>query len=712
MLHTAALFANLVSVFKVIKEKMGGIADQSVKSAFKIENNDLQTFLAVAVKSTSEECIGYIQDIMDTLMNLSPRGYDMNFIYKTCDTAGNTLLHLAAKRAKFNMISYLADKPIDKRAKNDAGYNPLHIAVLDNNYELFEHIFRAFKHRFSINEPTEENETVLHIAAKQGNVKMLEKFVELGGDLAGQDNDGHTPLHDCLQRVHLEGGSSYSERCCKFKTVWNKVIQVAVVWWCGPSFLNIPIPDEDSQIYQDFKRDAVYYLRSIVRDKKGYSVLQYAAYLGLTACVETMLTQEDVFVRKQSTCNFEIEITNLLPEYVSDIDYVYEGYGCLKDQVEKKRKYKEQKTTLIETLAEVKPPLKASEILQCVPMSRLTKWQWYIYQFFSIVWLLVHCTVMGLCSRAAQTEIRHYPLRVDLETVNNTLRNDSSRTDSEPKLVMYGRESKTSDILILIYALVIFILMTILPISRLMKHLKKRKSYRKVPRDDKPSYKIDHEYVVDKGAILSGFTYLLAFIVEQMSAILPLCFAVFACWLFYEIETKEDVTMKSYAWKKGNFLLFGWLLVLIPARTYSPIYNFLSTLKFIIIKDMLPFALFHIVITVAFSCAIQLQFQLLTAGTINEAEDARGFHGFFTKSGTVLYKLVIMTTGMDTDLKHVQNVADMFHEDRQNSMYVEALLIMYGIISVIILLNMLIAMMGTTLSTVVEQHGTDGDNTR
>ena len=164
--------------------------------------------------------------------------------------------------------------------------------------------------------------------------------------------------------------------------------------------------------------------------------------------------------------------------------------------------------------------------------------------------------------------------------------------------------------------------------------------------------------------------------------------------------------MKSYAWKKGNFLLFGWLLVLIPARTYSPIYNFLSTLKFIIIKDMLPFVLFHIVITVAFSCTIQLQFQLLTADTISQAEDARGFHGFFTKSGTVLYELVILTTGMDTDLKHVQNVADLFHEDRQNSMYVEALLIMYGIISVIILLNMLIAMMGTTLSTVVEQHGT------
>ena len=224
---------------------------------------------------------------------------------------------------------------------------------------------------------------------------------------------------------------------------------------------------------------------------------------------------------------------------------------------------------------------------------------------------------MGLCSRAAQTEIRHYPLRAaGFETGNSTLSNASLGTDSEPRLVMYGRESITSDVLILIYALLIFILMTILPISRLMKLLKKKRSCEKDghPPDDRPSYKIYHEYVVDKGAILSGFTYLLAFIVEQMSAILPLCFASFACWLFYEIETKEDITMKSYAWKKGNFLLFGWLLVLIPARTYSPIYNFLSTLKFIIIKDMLPFVLFHIVITVAFSCAIQLQFQLLTAG--------------------------------------------------------------------------------------------------
>ena len=544
---------------------------------------------------------------------------------------------------------------------------------------------------------------------------MLEKFVELGGDLAGQDNDGHTPLHDCLQRVHLEGGSTFRERCDKFKVVWNKVIHVAVTWWCGPSFLNIPIPDEDSETYLDFRRDAAYYLRSIVRDKKGYSVLQYAAFLGLTACVETMLTQEDVFVRKnytypgQSTFDYEIEITNLLPEYVSRIDYEYEGYGCLRGGVEKKHKYKGPKTTLIETLAKVKPPLKASEIIRCVPMWRLTKWQWYIYQFFSIVWLVIHCVMMGMWTHGAQTEIRHYPRREgdNPDSDNATVVNGSlSSTGSDPRYVMYGRNSLVSDFIILIYALVIFILMTILPISRLIKFLKKKKENHKVLQDDQPSYKIYHEYVVDQGALLSSLTYLLAFIVEQMSAILPLCFALFAGWLFYDVETKEDVTMNSYAWKKGNFLLFGWLLVLIPARTYSPIYNFLSTLKFIIIKDMVPFVLFHIIITVAFSCTLQLQFQLLTVNTISEAEDARGFHEFFTKSGTVLYELIILTTGMDTDLKHVQNVADMFHEDRQSSMYVEALLIIYGIISVIILLNMLIAMMGTTLSMVVEEHGT------
>ncbi len=65
-----------------------------------------------------------------------------------------------------------------------------------------------------------------------------------------------------------------------------------------------------------------------------------------------------------------------------------------------------------------------------------------------------------------------------------------------------------------------------------------------------------------------------------------------------------------------------------------------------------------------------------------------------------------LPAGMDTDLKHVQKVADVFHADALRSTWTETLLIIYGVVSVIVLLNMLIAMMGTTMSNTVQQHGT------
>ena len=40
--------------------------------------------------------------------------------------------------------------------------------------------------------------------------------------------DGHTPLHDCLQQVFFEGGADDAEKCHKFFTVWDTVVEKAV----------------------------------------------------------------------------------------------------------------------------------------------------------------------------------------------------------------------------------------------------------------------------------------------------------------------------------------------------------------------------------------------------------------------------------------------------------------------------------------------------
>ncbi len=360
--------------------------------------------------------------------------------------------------------------------------------------------------------------------------------------------------------------------------------------------------------------------------------------------------------------------------------------------------------SFMETLAKVKPPLKASEALQCVPMGRLTKREWKFYQIFSICWLLLHLAFMLWCSYRAQDEVREFLFKPGKTTTpaptttttttsapllgNATVGNKSASSSSSLSAAsLSGSEYQVLDVLILIYALIMVLFMTLVPLYRIGRYLKRKltknfdrkyvynlvrnrgtgKRVRKPRLKDEAGYKIYNEYVEDKGAVLSFLTYFAAFIVEEMSAILPVCFAVAAIWAFSIGKTEE--TIRQFAFAKGLFLLLGWLLILVPLRAYSPIYNFLTALKFIVVKDMLPYTIFFCIITVAFSCALQLQFQFVSRDAVDAAEDASGFSGFFTMFGTVMYELVIMSTGQLLHTTHLLSLSSLLLVNQSFSLF-------------------------------------------
>ena len=727
LLHVAAMSGSLKDVFKIVQEKVQNTSNvplhhkdmlrkrteraqnipdmffHDISEALKKQNSDHQTFIAAALNSDIEE-----QDIIDILERLQelPKGFStFKEICRSCDVRGNNLLHIAAKRSKCEVVSHLADKPIDE-GKNIDGFNPLHIAVKENNRAMFCHILEKFQHRLSINDPTGDEETVLHIVAKQGNIELLEEIVRRGGDLAWQDIDWHTPLHDCLQQVYLEGGSTNEGRCMKFKNVWDKVVDVAVIWWCGPCCKDVPLPDEGSKLYQDYKRDALYCLRSLLPNKNGFSALQYAAYLGLVGPVGTMLTQEHVFVRRKTSTEqdkdnggFEIEITNLSPEY--EVDFAEkEEYLQVQNVLQAKLECSEQKTSFVETLAKIRPPLKASQVLACVPMFRLTTWQWKIYQWFGFAWLLCHLVIMSVASAPAQNEVTYNPSNDSLVISNvNTPGNSTNDTVKIGKSVEFVI---WIELIFPLYATVIFVLFAV-PLGRMIHNLVRRRSKKTRNQYDQPTYKLYHEYTEDKGTVLSALTLVMRKFVDFIQVILATLFFSFAWGQFI---LKSDENIKEYTWVKGVFLLFGWLLLLIPMRTYSKIYHFLSTLQSIIIDDMLPFVLFYLFITIAFSCAIQLQFRLLSTEAVPTDGSANGLEAIYNSLWKVIVELIVVTTGLETDLRNVQVVTDLFQGDNLNSSFVRLLLIAYTILSVIVLLNMLIAMMGTTMSVVMEREGT------
>ncbi len=401
-------------------------------------------------------------------------------------------------------------------------------------------------------------------------------------------------------------------------------MELSVVWWC--EYNNLAIPDNDSAVYQDFRRDAMYYLRSEIPNKQGLSVLQYATKWGLTLCVQMMLTEENVFLRKHilakpikekkklKQIQYELECTNLSPEYISTVEYSH-GVGHIPKLL------KEKEGTFMETLTVVDPPVNAAAILGNPPMYNIAADQWKFYHVFMVLALIIHLVIMIIYTYDAQ---------------NIVTENFNQSSCVAPENISYS----TIDLIVCVYAFLLtsttlFTLVGVLVKFEFLDAIKK-------------SY---YDFAEDRTYALQLPSFTVNLIMELAAHILTVGFA--AC-VFTSIMYEHDLT--TYIWVKGTAMLAGWLYTLIPARAFSPIYNFLVALKYIISKDMVPFLLFYGVISIAFGCALQLQFQLLSVENLSDCQDCTGYQDFYHSISHTTSELLVMTFGMDTDLKHVQKV--------------------------------------------------------
>ena len=218
-------------------------------------------------------------------------------------------------------------------------------------------------------------------------------------DLSARDEDGHTPLHDCLQQVYFESDNS-EEKCTTFFKVWYTMVEKAVQWWCMKQAEDEP---QHGQIeYLKLQRKAMYYLRSCVKNNDNLSALQFAADRGLVTWVQTMLSTKNVFVlpckeaSKGKPIHYKIDVTNLCPEYFVRISEAEETTTSIKYQTDGGR------TSFLHALAEVKPPDKAGKILESIPMRSLCRLEWRVSQLIHLLWMIVNLVLIIL----AAVEIR------------------------------------------------------------------------------------------------------------------------------------------------------------------------------------------------------------------------------------------------------------------------------------------------------------------
>ncbi len=423
-----------------------------------------------------------------------------------------------------------------------------------------------------------------------------------GGDLAARDVDGNTPLHDLCQTAASDKGNLE-----KYLAVWDTIVENCVIWWCRQPFWKKPVPDMDSPNYQICKFDAMFMLRTELANNKHLSVLQFAADLGMPELVNYMITDENVFVEEiplsddvkqdldtvfEERQEYMINITHLVPEFSKNYGRIHymKGRACSRDLIMAVcgHKYLDV-SSLEESIAKMEKPVDASLILQEIPMEDLARKKWMTYQWLYIFLLLLHVALMAWFSYES-SEYLAVALR---STANGSV---PAIETNIADLVIFGYA-----VLILLILLVKFLMSTVEkkwdPIvddetlsaeSKLKARKNREYSYYLKPLSAilAPMYQTDSDFVEDKGSFLNLPIYILAFVATNMTILITLAFCgcMIASFMmeFTYGQTADEIY--QYADVKCLAMIFGWLLVVFPARSFSPIYNFTTMLKYIFLR--------------------------------------------------------------------------------------------------------------------------------
>ena len=309
--------------------------------------------------------------------------------------------------------------------------------------------------------------------------------------------------------------------------------------------------------------------------------------------------------------------------------------------------------SLLDALVEVRPPNKAGEILESIPMIKLTQLEWKISQRIIFGWGVMHILLMILITMVMENK------------------------EGSPKWYIDG------SLIGVLYASIISSSHLIVKIIRFAGKKPKGQAQKFV----KDSIKLYEKVQDDEGILKKVF--------EHTALIVELLFTILAWTVFF-----LKITLSGSVWAKGFFLLFGWLMLLIPMTSYGPVYKIISVLKYIIIRDMMPWIMIYITISIGFAMAIKLQFEELPGSS--SCEDLAGF---LNETGHTFFELVIMTSGLDTDLKQVRSLACLFEHHTQSAFVILFLITLYAIISAVVLLNMLIAIMSNTVTEAQNDKG-------
>ena len=625
---------------------------------------------------------------------------------------GETPLHLACMYGHYDAVSLLT-KSAKISVKNVRGETPLHVAAKSSSSTatIVRTIADAIvkTHNWSLlDEPDNEGNTALHLAAESGRISIIEELDDLNAKIV--NHEGNTPLHvaaftgkdnvletmlDMFQRpgrdldinqqnhngdtlLHISAlqsntsrlqllikhGADLEKQNIEGNTVLHELIEETAsepemidvssemfdaivghsVWWWCNK-VGVAFPYGSKDEFNNYQKKAIIYLTTKIYNNEGKNVTAFAIQNGVKELVSKILNIPDVFVFNQGKHRV-YDVTNLTPD----------TFVLTKSQSRQKVGVAESSDITVAgrhadesyvSLIIEQPTKIATELLDITPICQVVENYWNAYQWVFVILMFTHITYMSLLSAYA------VPL---LKTGNATVPYPAYSAAIFPNIIFL-----VWPCLLLLFDLYYFAMAT-------MKCCSRRRSQK------------DQQSTI--GNVLSDY---FGDIVSNIGSMIFSVSVITWFSLYCVHEPYQDIAL-------AVALVSGWLYTIYYTKGFSNVHHFSVMLRYILVRDIVRFLVVYFFVLLAFSFALHALFQI--SQNVSDTYPTP-MHTMFA-----VFNLMVGMWELFDD-----NFEQGYDNVGRSSVYVKIVYIFYICMATIILINLLIAMMNDSYTNVNSAQG-------